>query len=77
MKLFASKKEAKNTPERIQRIETPALLSWFDNTIMSLGMGFDGWRYHGKGTTEVDEALEALNLIWYELKQRVDGSKKR
>lgn len=70
MKLFANKKEAKNTPERIQRIETPSLLSWFDNTIMSLGMGFDGWRYHGKGTNEVDEALSALNDIWEELKKR-------
>lgn len=77
MPLFKKTEEKKHVPARIKNLDRASLLTWFDNGVMSLGAGFDRWRFHGGKSLEVDEALEALNLIWCELQERVDETTKR
>jgi hypothetical protein len=76
MAIFKKEVEKKHIPARIKNLDRSSLLTWFDNGIMSLGAGFDKWRFHGAKPVEVEEALEALTLIWYELQQRVDETGK-
>lgn len=77
MPLFKKTEEERHVPARIKNLDRASLLSWFDNGVMSLGAGFDRWRFHGGKSLEVSEALEALNLMWYELQRRVDETDKR
>lgn len=61
------KEQAKN---RVSKMETHALLSWLDSTIMILGSSFDSWRHHGGAKGSVDEALMVVEVIWEELNKR-------
>ena len=72
MKFFTRRPEEETTPTipRIQRADTPTLLSWFDNTIMGLGASFDRWRYHNDTIEEVEQHLDALNQMFAVLKSR-------
>lgn len=72
MKLFMRKSEQREVtvPSRVERADTPTLLSWFDNTIMGLGASFDRWRYHNDTIEEVEQHLDALNQMFAVLKSR-------
>lgn len=72
MKFFTRRSEQEEIPTnpRIQRADTPTLLSWFDNTIMGLGASFDRWRYHNDTIEEVEQHLDALNQMFAVLKSR-------
>lgn len=56
--------------KRVSKMETYALLSWLDSTIMILGSSFDSWRHHGGAKNAVDEALMVAEVIWEELSNR-------
>lgn len=75
MKLFMRKAEdlkesSFKSLSRVQRADTPTLLSWFDNTIMGLGASFDRWRFHDGPIEEVTQHVEALQTMMEELKSR-------
>jgi hypothetical protein len=57
---------------RIKKMDTPSLINWLDSTLMSLGASLDRWRFHSGEEESVDESLEALNMLWAELKERRD-----
>lgn len=79
MRLF-TKRETSETvavPKRVQNLDRPSLLQWFDTSIMNLGASFDQWRFHGGPANEVDNALNALTVVWQELQTRVDGNNPR
>lgn len=72
MKWFRRQEESeKLVPRtRVERADTPTLLSWFDNTIMGLGASFDQWRYHDGPVEEIEQHLEVLNEILYVVQSR-------
>lgn len=79
MKLFMKKRveetfanEGSNIP-RVKNLSEPELMSWFNSTLMSLGVSFDNWRYREGSTTEVSDSLNALSEIWKEIKHRRNG----
>lgn len=51
-------------------METPALIGWMDNSIMSLGQTFDEWRFRNGNKEAVSEILTAISSIWDELEKR-------
>ncbi len=74
MKMF-NKKETEtigSSVKRIKTMETHALRSWFDSTLLGTGAAYDQWRYHDGPSSNVSEHLDALNELWKEIKHR-DG----
>lgn len=69
---FWSKTQEQTTDihPRIKKMETSALIAWLDSTLMSLGASLDRWRFHSGEEEAVDESLEALIMLWAELKER-------
>ena len=56
--------------QRAAKLDTTTLYMTMDNTIMSLGAAYDGWRYRGTPPSEVRDCVEALQVIWAELESR-------
>lgn len=76
MKMWSkTKTETVDVHPRIKKMDTPSVISWLDSTLMSLGMSLDRWRFHSGEEAAVDEAIEALNMLWAELKERRDTGK--
>jgi hypothetical protein len=74
MKLFNKQEVLKvgSSIKRIKSMETSALKSWFDSTLLGLGSAYDQWRFHEGPEGPVTEHLEALQELWKELQCR-DG----
>jgi hypothetical protein len=51
-------------------LPTPQLKEWLDVEIMNLGSTYDQWRYHGIGGDEFTARLEALSMMWDEVRER-------
>lgn len=56
--------------QRAAKLDTSTLYITMDNTIMSLGAAYDGWRYKNTPPSEVRDCVEALQIIWAELESR-------
>jgi hypothetical protein len=56
--------------QRAAKLDTATLYITMDNTIMSLGAAYDGWRYKDTPASEVRDCVEALQTIWSELESR-------
>jgi hypothetical protein len=56
--------------QRASQMETGGLYATMDNTIMYLGQAFDAWRYKAAPASEVQDCLEALQIIWEEIEAR-------
>lgn len=72
MKLFSKKTDTAigSSIKRISNMDTAALKSWFDTTLLGLGSAYDRWRYHGAPEDDVSQHLDALNELWQELQKR-------
>lgn len=76
MKLFKKQDPGLNqqTPTRAAQraalLDGPSLRIWLDSTIMGLGASFDKWRYHKGQEEEVTQHIEAIAVIWEEIKKR-------
>lgn len=76
MKLFKKQESGLNnqTPTRAQQraalLDGPSLKIWMDSSIMGLGAAFDKWRYHKGPEEEVTQHIEAIAVIWDEVKKR-------
>lgn len=57
-------------PARVVGLPTPQLKEWLDVEIMNLGSTYDQWRYHGIGGEEFTSRLEALSMMWDEVRER-------
>lgn len=76
MKLWSKTQTEKvDIHPRIKKMDTPSLISWLDSTLMSLGMSLDKWRFHSGEEEAVDESIQALNMLWEELKERRETGK--
>lgn len=76
MKLFKRQESGlrNESPTRAEQraalLDAPSLKLWMDSTIMGLGAAFDKWRWHRGPSGEVSQHLEALTIVWNELKKR-------
>jgi hypothetical protein len=77
MKLFMRAKAEEafkgSSVARIQRMETPQLVLWFNNILVGLGQSFDQWNYKDGPSADVTTALNSLDEIWKELCSRNNG----
>lgn len=67
---FWNKELREKANNRVSKMETPALIGWMDNSIMSLGQTFDEWRFRNGNKEAVSEILTAISSIWDELEKR-------
>lgn len=76
MRFFRSaeppKQDLSKLAQRLKRMETQSVMSWWDTCHMGLGAAFDRWRYHNGPWEEVQENLDALQEIWAEIRTRTD-----
>lgn len=72
MKIFNREQEATtgSSIKRISKLETVAVKTWFDTTLISLGNVYDQWRYHDGPADEISDHLTILNELWKELQSR-------
>lgn len=76
MKLFKKQEPGLNhqpptrAAQRAALLDGPSLKIWLDSTIMGLGASFDKWRYHKGLEEEVTQHVEAITVIWDEIKKR-------
>ena len=56
--------------KRISNLETAALKTWFDSTLISMGTVYDKWRFHDGAASEVYEHLHILDELWKEIQNR-------
>lgn len=76
MKLFKKQEPGLNqqpptrAAQRAALLDGPSLKIWLDSTIMGLGASFDKWRYHKGPNEDVTQHIEAITVIWNEIKKR-------
>lgn len=72
MRLFRQEPKPKMAPQRLKKVETASLYSWLETSIMGLGAAFDKVRYHDVDKAQFQEQLDAINMLWNEINERVD-----
>lgn len=70
MNLWKRVVDGANYATRIEKLDTPNLLNWFDTTIMEFGAEFDKYRYKKGPLDTVSELLMILNDLHGELEKR-------
>jgi len=70
MNLWKRVVEGANYATRIEKLDTPDLLNWFDTTIMEFGEKFDRYRFHKGPLIDLSELLMILNDLHDELGRR-------
>jgi hypothetical protein len=65
-----SEGDAPVSPNRLQKLSTPDLISWADTEIMQVGAAFDRWRYHNGPYEDVTLHLNNLSSFWQEIVSR-------
>lgn len=75
MKIFGTKKEpvAGSKIPRVSKMSDTELMSWFNSTVMNVGINFDMWRYHDAPLEELEMSVDSLTEIWNEIKARKNG----
>ncbi len=56
--------------QRAAKLDNSSLYGWMDNSIMALGASFDAWRFRDAPASEVNDCVEALQVIWSEIEKR-------
>lgn len=65
-----AQKEAKERPQRIQKMSDGDLRGWLNSSLMELGASYDRWAYNRAESEEFDNVLNIVNDLWQELRSR-------
>ena len=59
-----------NVLKRVETIPSQDLAVWFESSTSALGVVYDQWVHHDGPEEEVTVALQALNAMWQEMRER-------
>lgn len=55
---------------RAQKIPNTDLPLYLDTAVMGLGQALDAWRFHNAPGQEVEQAIDAIAVLWSEVERR-------